>query len=267
MEKNEIYEHLETDASFEAFKLLSDELPEPLILLGGWAVYLTVNESYSEEHYTPYLGSRDVDLGFLIDVDSSIDELKQSNFARALDILKENGYWESGTSRFCRYIDKRTGKNLSEKEAAKVPIYDLFYLYIDPMVDRLHPGNNEVFKIKPIDEPLLADAMGEGKMREIKIGKKILLIPKVEVLLAMKLSSFPKRTKDDKKVKDACDIYALTWHSERPVQEVISSLQKEYPELLYQAKGHFIEDLVIKASYHLGVEPEKYMGVISQLFK
>lgn len=267
MAEADIYEQMETDAAIDALRTLAHELPEPLILMGGWAVYLTVNESYSKEHNAPYLGSRDVDLGFRIDVNASIDELKQSNFSKALDILKNIGYFESGTSRFCRYIDKRTGETLSERNAADVPIYDLFYLYIDPMVDRLHPRNEEVFRIKPIDEPLLADAIDNGRMRDIQIGDRVLLIPQVEVLLAMKLSSFPGRTKDDKKVKDACDIYALIWHSERSAKEVVSSLKNDHPELPIQVKDHFTKDIVMKASYHLGVEPESYMGVVSQLFK
>lgn len=266
MAESEIYERMETGASFDALKILAVELPEPLILMGGWAVNLTVNKSYSEEHNAPYLGSRDVDLGFHIDVDTSIEDLKQSNFAKTLDILKKIGYWESGTSRFCRIVDKRSGKTLSEEEAANVPIYDLFYLYIDPMVDCIHPKNHEVFKIKSIDEPLLSDAIENGRMREIQISGKILLVPQPDVLLAMKLSSFPNRTKDDKKIKDACDIYALIWHSERPAKEIISSVKIDYSEQIEKGKDHYSEDLIIKASYHLGVEPDQFKGVISQLF-
>ena len=267
MTESEIYERMETDASLDALKILAVELPEPLILMGGWAVHLTVNERYAEEHNAPYLGSRDVDLGFHIDVDASIEELRQCSFAKTLDILRRVGYWESGTSRFCRIIDKGTGRTLNEMEAGNIPLYDLFYLYIDPMVDRIHPLNNEVFKIKPIDEPLLAYAIEKERMREITISEKTILVPQPEVLLAMKLSAFPRRTKDDKKVKDACDIYALIWHSNRPSREIINSIKSDHSELIEQLMDHFTEDLVVKASYHLGVEPEQFMGVISQLIE
>ncbi|MBD3405287.1 MAG: hypothetical protein GF411_04010 [Candidatus Lokiarchaeota archaeon] len=267
MAETEIYERMETDASFDALKILANELPEPLILMGGWAVNLTVNKSYSEEHNAPYLGSRDVDLGFHIDVDASIEELKDSNFSKTLGILKAIGYWESGTSRFCRIRDKRTGKTLSEKEAGEIPFFDLFYLYIDPIVDRIHPKNDEVFKIKPIDEPLLSDAIDHGRMIEIQISGKILLVPQPDVLLAMKLSSFSNRTKDDKKIKDACDIYALIWHSGIPAKDIISSVKQDYPDLITKVMDQFSEDLINKASYHLGIEPDQFNGVISQLFK
>ena len=267
MTESEIYERMETDASHDALNILATELPEPLILMGGWAVHLTVNESYTEEHNSPYLGSRDVDLGFHIDVDASVEELKQCSFAKTLDILKNVGYWESGTSRFCRILDKRTGRTMREKEAGEIPLYDLFYLYIDPMVDRIHPLNDKVFKIKPIDEPLLAYAIEKGRMKEITISEKTILIPQPEMLLAMKLSAFPRRTKDDKKVKDACDIYALIWHSKRSSREIINSIKNDYSGLVEQLRDHFTEDLVMKASYHLGVEPEQFIGVVSQLIK
>jgi hypothetical protein len=266
MAESEIYERMETDASFDALKILATELPEPLILMGGWAVYITVNNSFSEEHNAPYLGSRDVDLGFHIDVDASIEDLKNSNFAKTLDILKGIGYWESGTSRFCRILDKRTGKTLIEKEAGEIPFFDLFYLNIDPIVDRIHPKNDEVFKIKPIDEPLLSEALDNDRMREIQISGKILLVPQPDVLLAMKLSSFPNRTKDDKKIKDACDIYALIWNSDRPAKDIISSVKQDYPDLIPKVKDQFPEELINKASYHLGIEPDQFKGVISQLF-
>ncbi len=75
------------------------------------------------------------------------------------------------------------------------------------------------------------------------------------------------QTKDDKKVKDACDIYALIWHSKRPSREIINSIKQDHSELVYQVRDHFPDNLIMKASYHLGVDPEQFMGVISQLTK
>jgi hypothetical protein len=37
----ELYERLETDAAKSALLALSLHLPEPFVVLGGWAVYLT----------------------------------------------------------------------------------------------------------------------------------------------------------------------------------------------------------------------------------
>lgn len=49
---------------------LSRVLPKfggQVCLLGGWAVYLTVNENFKEARGRNFMGSRDIDLGFHID--------------------------------------------------------------------------------------------------------------------------------------------------------------------------------------------------------
>jgi len=265
MEPNELYDTIEVNASKLALDALIEELPKPVILLGGWAIYLMVNESYQREHGVAYLGSRDVDLGFQIPPNATKDELLNSNFAHAISILKKIGYWESGTSRFCRIIQRTTGKTLTEKEAAKIPQYDLFYLYIDPIVDMIHPLNLEVFKIKPIDEPLLSQAFIDERLLQWNITGKIVLVPEPTMLLAMKLSAFPKRTKDDKKVKDACDIYSLIWHSNVPFSQIIETARNDFPDLIDNAMKHFNKDINDKASSYLGIDPDRFHGVIKRL--
>jgi hypothetical protein len=73
----EIYDSKETVTANTALNTLLTSLPEPFILLGGWAVYLTTSLSFGEIHGTPYLGSRDLDVGFHIDLTMSVDELRQ----------------------------------------------------------------------------------------------------------------------------------------------------------------------------------------------
>jgi hypothetical protein len=38
----EFYERLETETAKNALMALSKQLPEPVVVLGGWAVYLSV---------------------------------------------------------------------------------------------------------------------------------------------------------------------------------------------------------------------------------
>jgi len=45
----ELYDQQETQIALEALGALSAALPEPFVVLGGWAVYLTVLESYRPE--------------------------------------------------------------------------------------------------------------------------------------------------------------------------------------------------------------------------
>ncbi len=43
-----LYQKYETDISQENLCKVFSKVPEPLCLLGGWAVYLTVNDSFKE---------------------------------------------------------------------------------------------------------------------------------------------------------------------------------------------------------------------------
>jgi len=86
-----LYDVQETNVAIEALRTISRSLPEPFLLIGGWAVYLTVNESFSKAHGTSYLGSRDIDVCFHVDPGQDIDTLRGSTFARALEVVKKEG--------------------------------------------------------------------------------------------------------------------------------------------------------------------------------
>lgn len=53
-------------------------------LLGGWAVYITVNKNFEDAHGRDYIGSRGIDLGFHIDETWSDDHLQGSAFSRSM---------------------------------------------------------------------------------------------------------------------------------------------------------------------------------------
>ena len=96
------------------------------------------------------------DLGFHIDPAMSLGELRKSTFSKAIEAVRAEGYVPIGSFRFCKFIRKGTGEVLTEEQAKDVPMYDLFYLYVDLMVDHIHPKHNDVFGMKPLDEPVLA---------------------------------------------------------------------------------------------------------------
>ena len=60
----QMYDADERVTAEEALLTLLKVLPDTMVLLGGWAVYHLVNASYTREHGIPYLGSRDIDVGF-----------------------------------------------------------------------------------------------------------------------------------------------------------------------------------------------------------
>ena len=147
MAKVELYDTIETTASLEALEVLAERLPKPLILLGGWAVYFLVNESYQKELGFTYLGSRDVDIGFHIPEEATEFDLITGNFKPTIEILKRMGYKKEGPSRFCRTIDKRTGKTAEDETITKISGENLFRLFIDPIVDHSHPLISEFVDI------------------------------------------------------------------------------------------------------------------------
>ena len=188
-------------------------MPEPLCLLGGWAAYLTVNGSYKRTHGRDYLGSKDIDVGFHIDEnDASRGALQNSAFSRSIRILEDNGFYLIG-SRLVQHYHRNTKQPLTEQESKRVPLYDMFDLYVDPIVDRVIPEISAVLGINPIDEPLLQHVFEHKRYRMIKAFGANLLLPDAEVLLATKINSVLKRQKDHKRTKDVADVYALIWYS------------------------------------------------------
>jgi len=263
----ELYERLETDAAKSALLALSKHLPEPFVVLGGWAVYLTVTDSFKDAQGSSYLGSRDVDLGFHIDVTATPEQLRKSNYAKALKMLEELGYSPSGMFRYCKILDKESGQILSETESRTVPTFNLFYLYVDPMVDKVHPRHHDVFKIEPMDEPLLERVLLEELLQEKRIEDARILVPEPYMLIATKMKAIPSRQKDEKRMKDACDIYALLWHSPISYQELIGILRREYPDLCKGARTAINDEVAREAAKHIGIDVEQYIGVINGLNK
>jgi hypothetical protein len=57
-------------------------------LLGGWAVYYLVNQSFQKATGRSYIGSRDIDLGFHINMDWNQEQLQKLEFATTSKWLK-----------------------------------------------------------------------------------------------------------------------------------------------------------------------------------
>ena len=53
----ELYDRVESESAFNALNQIVPRLPEPFLLLGGWAIYVTVNDSFRDEHGSQYLTS------------------------------------------------------------------------------------------------------------------------------------------------------------------------------------------------------------------
>jgi hypothetical protein len=141
-----LYEDYEIDTSFRYLKEIVAILEKPVCIIGGWAVYFTVNKHFKKEHGRNYLGSRDIDVGFYIDKDLDKEELKTTGFGRALAGLNELGFQPLGF-RFYRDIKVDTGEDLTPEQSRETPIHNIFKIYVDPIVNDIHPDFEEIFFI------------------------------------------------------------------------------------------------------------------------
>ncbi len=218
-----MYETYETGISSRYLKTVVDKLDEPICLIGGWAVYHSVNSNFNTATGRNYIGSRDIDLGFHFEVDWSEETILESAFARSLRIIEDQlGFMPVGF-RYLKEFHIETEKELSDNEVKTTPTHFIFPLYIDPIVDIIHPKFHDIFKFNPIDETLLEMVFTEktNRITDRSLGKNLWL-PQTHVLLATKLNSVINRDKEHKRLKDIADIFVLLWFTDVDISEIKS---------------------------------------------
>jgi hypothetical protein len=261
----QLYDRVEYESALTALKEIVTQLPEPFVLIGGWGVYVTVNDSFTNEHGAQYLGSRDIDVCFQVDPDCSESDLRTCTFSQALTVIQSIGYSPDGSFRYCKIIKRDTGEVITEDVAQKFGMYDLFYLYIDVMVDNIHPKQKDIFGFDVLDEPIIRRVFKESTAVAVILDGVELLIPSPVTLLATKLVSIQNRTKDDKLTKDACDIYAILWHSPISYREILEEIHHQYPKECRAGFDAITNEVSKNAARHLGIDVERYRGVIKGL--
>lgn len=219
-----MYKDNETEISYYYLKEVIQHLKEPISVVGGWAVYFVVNKNFKEEHQLPYLGSRDIDLGFS----------KPETAKGAIKKLMELGF-KRISFRYFKEIHTETGKELSKNEAKNTPLHNIFPMYVDPILAETDSSMKSKLGFMPIDEPLLKPVFEDEKFRlEVTAFGRKVIIPHPKVLLAMKLNSLPNRDKEHKKIKDLCDIVSIIMYSEaelsldkKQVEKAVKCITKE----------------------------------------
>jgi hypothetical protein len=134
-----MYEPYEIDISYKYLKTVVGRLEEPICLIGGWAVFHNVNKNFKKATGRDYIGSRDIDLGFHFETDWSEKDMHESTFAKSLQIIEEDlGFMPVGF-RYLKEFHIETEQELNKEEAKTTPQHFVFPLYIDPVVDIIHP--------------------------------------------------------------------------------------------------------------------------------
>lgn len=218
-----LYQPYEVEISQKYLQTVMSRVRGPVCLLGGWAVYIVVGENFKREQGRDYLGSRDIDLGFHIEKEWSRNELENSSFAVGVRTLIAMGFEPIGF-RLAKHFHTDTKQELRREDAKKTPSYEIFDLFVDPVVDHIHPEAREILGFTPIDEPLLEHVFVGRKHRVTEFYGRDILLPLPPVLLATKLKSVCHRDKEYKRIKDIADIYALSWYSDERLAAVKSVL-------------------------------------------
>jgi len=260
-----MYAEFETRTSYKCLQKVISVLQEPICILGGWAVFLHVNTNFQKAQGRPYLGSRDIDLGFHLDKNATVPQMKNSALSKSLDILQNKLKFKSVSFRLLKEVHTETEEEIEEGKI--IPAHFIFPMYAVVLVDNIPAKFKDVFHFQPADEPLLRFVFEYQKHREeLKEFHKKLWLPKPELLLATELNALKHRDKEHKKIKDMCDIFALLWYSEEKPQELKKKIvQFVSVDKIHASTSIINEDDYQKASQQLNHSVEEIQRVIGLL--
>jgi len=259
-----LYEPVEIQISERYLEKVFKLIKGNICLLGGWAAYHIVNNNFEKTTGRKYIGSRDIDIGFHIDKNWTEQQLKRSEFCNAIKQIENMGF-RSVSFRLVKDFHLETGRELTPAESAKLPQYQIFNLFVDPVVDYIHPKIKPMLGFVPIDEPLLSLVFTERLSTTAKLFGTNVLLPKTQVLLAMKLNSVTTR-QEHKRIKDIADIYALLWHSDMKIAELKDHLFPIYRrEKARKTTLDFTKEEIEKVSAATGVNTREIARVLAEL--
>lgn len=221
----------------------------PICVCGGWAVYYTVNDIFKEKKNREYIGSQDIDIGFLLKPMMTKSELESTNLFKTLKILESNGYKPEGF----RYRKDVAYAELGIEDDTEKN--ETFALYVDVLVNSYPPSLNDLYPNCFFEVPLLEQVYNNTKY-QVKTSSisDNLFIPTREIIIAMKIHSLPSRGNvRHKMVKDLCDLYGLLWYSSKSLKEIT----KELPKFL---EGNSLEQLKNTIDSALMKECEAILG-------
>ena len=260
-----LYEPNEIKISETQLEKIFKQLESPICLMGGWATYYLVNKNFEKYNGRRYIGSRDIDIGFHIDKDWTKQQLEKSKFITSIRAIEKMGF-RSISFRLAKDFDLDTGRELTEEESARTPLYRIFRLFIDPVVDHIHPKIKDILGFVPIDEPFLSNVFQEKMFTATKLFGTEVLFPKPHMLLTMKLNSAPQRDKQHKKIKDIADIFALLWYSDTKLTQLKEQLNSVCPEKkIKEALESFSKEDISRVSAAIGISSNEISRVLREL--
>lgn len=223
-----------------------------------------VQQRWQRQFGEDYFGSRDIDVAYLVDATWGREDLAHSAVGLAPERLERMHFQRSGMFRFSLMLGE-DGRRIETVPGQAIEGVDFHILNVDLMVTSAHPVAKEVLGFLPIDEPLLAGVFGDGGADRLAGFHDQVLLPSTPLLIATKLRSLPERTKDDKRTKDLCDLYALAAYggaSSSAIRKGIHSVLDDAAALVNRALENGGLSTAVR---HLDISPDDYRAVVGPL--
>lgn len=265
-----MYSQNETHLSSEYLRQIFGNTNDGVCLVGGWAVYASVNKSFSKELGRDYIGSRDVDLGFHINSGWTDKQLQNSPLSKIQSLLVEQlGFQLYGNCRYAKWFDNDTEKELTNDEKKSKPLYEIFVLYVDILTDNNHEKIKSTLKIQPFDEYILQHVFNTDKQRTfVDIFDISVMVPKIPVLLATKINSISRRKEEHKRIKDVADSFALVRFSDDSFEVIRNDLQQILDKGLIRSSISLVSENEYKeAGKVLDIDSNEIKSVLNTLMR
>gem|GEM_PF-1328522 len=159
-----------------------------LIVVGGWAAHLLINEAFRRERKREYIGSKDIEVAVL-----------SSDLPEAFRAAERLGFFPL-SFRYCRIYSRSKKRFIGEREAKEYPLHDLFYLFLDFITDRKPKMDLTVF-----EDELVGFALENGLFVE-REGVRVMA---PEPLILSKVRMLGERD-EEKRVKDILDAVVVS---------------------------------------------------------
>ncbi len=244
IKKAELFDTEEVEYSEKHLKSLFNRFHKERVdvgLIGGWAVHFMIQKKGKE-----HIGSRDIDIFF---------DPEKSSPEKIIKIVEREGFKPHSTFRWALFIDKLSGKEVSEGESKKTPLHNLFTVYVD------------VFSSKAIDnsrilcEPQLAEVSLEHEL--VEFNNLRIKIPTPTQMVKLKLKSVLER-EEYKQIKDLIDLFALITEFPEVLEKVEgnSELRNNFRVKL---DGFIIDGVISKTGANLGVDTQLVEDVLRRV--
>jgi len=260
-----VYESVLTKASEARLPALVRDMPHPVALAGGHAVRYAVEENWMDAFGIGYFGSRDIDTIYLVDPNWTTEELHASAAAKAPARIAALGYKPHGSFRYMLLLDE-SGNPIDEEPPMAIDDVTIHRLYIDPMVTHIHSELRQLWGFTPVDEPRLTEVFQSEEARSTwaVLGDNVYL-PSTPHLVTTKLNSLPQRTKDDKAVKDLCDLYALAAYGGAAMTEIRTTTHRLLANTAQLVQSALGNEHLPEALDHLDITRRDFEAVIGPI--